>query len=146
VSHLFREEALAELRSRGGPGAVLRVGPRWLVGSFALLLVLVGVGAAAAFTIDIREEAHGPVRVGHDGRSVRVVLPLAFRGDVQHGRTMHVEFGAVRRTARITTVRVRPEGLVARSRLAARLPNTTPRPGRASVRLGSETLFDLLAG
>jgi len=146
VSDLFREEALAELRSRGGPGAVLRMGPRWLVWSFALLLVLVGLGAAAVFTIPVREEAHGPARVGADGRSIRIVLPLAFRGDVQRGTTMHLEFGVVRRTARIKTVRVRPEGLVARSRLAAPLPNTLPRTGRASARLGSETLFDLLAG
>jgi hypothetical protein len=146
VSDLFREEALAELRSRGGPGAVLRVGPRWLVWSFALLLVLVGLGAAAIFTIQVREEAHGPARVGPDGRSVRVVLPLAFRGDVQRGTTMQLEFGIVHRTAHITTVRVRPEGLVARSRLASRLPSTMPHTGRASARLRNETLFDLLGG
>jgi hypothetical protein len=146
VSDIFREEALAELRSRGGPGDVLRVAPRWLVWSFALLLVLVGVGAAGVFTIHVREEAHGTALLGSDGRSVRVVLPLAFRGDVQPGTTMHLEFGVMRRTARIMTVRVRPEGLVARSRLASRLPKTMPRTGRASARVGSETLFDLLGG
>jgi hypothetical protein len=146
VSNIFREEALAELRSRGGPGDVLRVAPRWLVWSFALLLVLVGVGAAALFTIHVREEAHGRALLGSDGRSIHVVLPLAFRGDVQPGTTMHLEFGVMRRTARITTVRVRPEGLVARSRLASRLPNTMPRTGRASARVASETLFDFLGG
>jgi hypothetical protein len=93
-----------------------------------------------------REEAHGTALLGSDGRSIRVVLPLAFRGDVQLGTTMHLEFGVMRRTARITTVRVRPEGLVARSRLASRLPSTVPRTGRASARAGSETLFDLLGG
>jgi hypothetical protein len=146
VSDIFREEALAELRSRGGPGDVLRVAPRWLVWSFALLLVLVGVGAAAIFTIPVREEAHGTALLGSDGRSVRVVLPLAFRGDVQPGTRLHLEFGVMRRTARITAVRVRPEELVARTRLASRLPKTMPRTGRASARVGGETLFDLLGG
>jgi hypothetical protein len=146
VSEIFREEALAELRSGGGPGDVLRVAPRWLVWSFALLLVLVGVGAAAVFTIRVREEAHGSAVLGFDGRSIRVVLPLAFRGDVQPGMTMHLEFGSMRRTARITSVRVRQEGLVARSRLASRLPNAIPHTGRASARVDSETLFQLLGG
>ena len=146
MSDIFREEALAELRSRGGPGDVLRVAPRWLVWSFALLLVLVGVGAAAVFTIHVREEAHGTARLLADGRSIRAVLPLAFRGDVQPGTTMHLEFGVMRRTARITTVSVRPEGLVARSRLASRLPSTMPRAGRASAPVGSKSLFDLLGG
>jgi hypothetical protein len=146
VSDIFREEALEELRSRGGPGDVLRVAPRWLVWSLALLLVLVGAGAAALFTIHVREQAHGTAHVGSDRRSIRVVLPLVFRGDVQPGTSMQLEFGATRRTARITSVRVRPEGLVAESRLASRLPNTMPRTGRASARVGSETLFDLLGG
>ena len=146
MSDIFREEALAELRSRGGPGDVLRVAPRWLVWSFALLLVLVAAGAAALFAIHVREDAHGTALLGSEGRSRRVVLPLAFRGDVHPGTTMHLEFGAMRRTARITSLRVRPEGLVARSRLAARLPNTIPRTGRASARVGSKTLFDLLGG
>jgi hypothetical protein len=146
VSDIFREEALAELRSRGGPGDVLRLAPRWLVWSFGLLLVLVAMSAAAVFTIHVREEAHGTALLGSDGRSIRVVLPLAFRGDVQPGTTMQLEFGVMRRTARIMTVRVRPEGLVARSRLASRLPSTMPRTGRASARVGSETLFDLLGG
>jgi hypothetical protein len=146
VSDIFREEALAELRSRNGPGDVLRVAPRWLVWTFALLLVLLGVGAAAVFTIHVHEEAHGTAVLGSDGRSIRVVLPLAFRGDVQPGTKMQLEFGVIRRTARITTVRVRPEGLVARGRLASRLPNTKSRTGRASAVVGSETLFDLLGG
>jgi hypothetical protein len=146
VNDIFREEALAELHSRGGPGDVLRAGPRWLVWSFALLLALVGVGAAAVFTIPVREEAHGTAVVGSDGRSVKAVLPLALRGDVQPGTTMRLEFGATRRTARITSVRVRPDGLVARSRLVSPLPDTAPRTGRASARVGSETLFDLLRG
>jgi hypothetical protein len=146
VSEIFREEALAELRSRGGPGDVLRVAPRWLVWSFALLLVLVGLGAGAVFVIHVREQAHGTALVGSDGRSIRVVLPLAFRGDVQPGMRMQLKFGVERRTARITSVRVRPEGLVARSRLARRLPNALPHTGRASARAGSETLFDLLGG
>jgi hypothetical protein len=146
VSDIFREEALAELHSRDGPGDVLRAGPRWLVWSLALLLVLVGVGAAAVFTIPFREEAHGTAVVGSDGRSVKAVLPLAFRGDVQPGMTMRLEFGATRQTARITSVRVRPDGLVARSRLVSPLPDTVPHTGRASARVGSETLFDLLRG
>jgi hypothetical protein len=146
VSDIFREEALAELSSRGGPGDVLRLAPRWLVWSFGLLLVLVAMSAAAVFTIHVREEAHGTALLGSDGRSIRVVLPLAFRGDVQPGTTMQLEFGVMRRTARITTVRVRPEGLVAQSRLASRVPSTMPRTGRASARVGSETLFDLLGG
>ncbi len=146
MSGIFREEALAELRSRGGPGDVLRVAPRWLVWSFALLLVLVGAGTAAVFTIPLREEAHGTAHLASDRRSIRVVLPLAFRGDVQPGTTVHLEFGVMRRAARITTIRVRAEGLVAGSRLASRLPNTIPRTGRASARVGSETLFDLLGG
>lgn len=146
MSDIFREEALAELRSRGGPGDVLRVAPRWLVWSFALLLVLVGVGVAAAFTIHVREEAHGTALLGSDGRSVRAVLPLAFRGDVQPETTMRLQFGATRRTARITSVRVRPDGLVAESRLVSRLPDTVPRTGRASARVGSRTFFDLLRG
>jgi hypothetical protein len=146
MSDIFREEALAELRNRGGPGDVLRVAPRWLVWSFALLLVLVGVGAAAVFTIHVREEAHGKALLGSDGRSIRAVLPLAFRGDVQPGTTIHLEFGVMRRTARISTVSVQPEGLVARSRLVSRLPNTMPRTGHASARVGTETLFDLLGG
>jgi hypothetical protein len=146
VSDIFREEALAELHSRGGPGDVLRAGPRWIVWAFALLLVLVGVGAAAAFTIPVREEAHGTAVVGSDGRSVKAVLPLALRGDVQRGMTMRLEFGATRRTARITSVRVRPDGLVAESRLVSRLPDAVPRTGRASARVGSGTFFDLLRG
>jgi hypothetical protein len=146
VSDIFREEALAELHSRGGPGDVLRAGPHWLAWSLALLLVLVGLGAAAVFTIPIREEAHGTALVGSDGRSVRVVLPLVFRGDVQPGVTMRLEFGATQRTTRITSVRARPEGFVAESRLARRLPDGVPRTGRASARVGSGTLFDLLRG
>jgi hypothetical protein len=108
--------------------------------------VLVGASAAAFFTIPVREEAHGTAHVGSDGWTVRVVLPRAFRGDVQPGTTLHLEFGVIRRTVRIMTVRVQPDGLVARSRLASRLPNTMPRTGRASARVGSETLFDLLGG
>ena len=146
MSDIFREEALAQLRSRGGPGDVLRAGPRWLVWSFVLLLALVGLGAAAAFTIHIREEAHGPAVVASDGRSARAVLPLAFRGDVQPGMTIRLEFGATRRTARIASVQFRPDGLVARSRLASPLRDTVPRTGRASARVGSKTLFDLLRG
>ncbi|HZC29564.1 MAG TPA: hypothetical protein VE269_07460 [Gaiellaceae bacterium] len=146
MSNIFREEALAELRSRGGPGDVLRVAPPWLVLSFALLLVLVAAGAAALFAIHVREDAHGTALLGSDGRSIRVVLPLAFRGDVRRGTTMHLEFGVMRRTARITTVRVRPEGLVARTRLASPLPNAMPRTGRASARVDSKNLFDLLGG
>jgi hypothetical protein len=146
IEQLFREEALAELRSRGGPGDVLRVVPRWLVWGFALLLVLVGVGAAAAFTIHVREEAHGTALLGSDGRSVSAILPLGFRGDVQPGTTMRLQFGATRLTARITTVRVRPEGLVAESRLVSPLPDTVPRIGSASARVDSGTLFDLLGG
>jgi hypothetical protein len=146
MSNIFREEALAELHSRGGPGDVLRVAPRWLVWSFALLLVLVGLGAAAVFTIPVREEAHGTAHVGSDGRSVRVVLPLVFRRDLQPGATMRLEFGATRRTARITSVRTRPGGVVVRSRLISKLPDTILRTGRASTRVGGETLFDLLGG
>jgi hypothetical protein len=146
VSKIFREEALAELRSRGGPGDVLRVAPRWLLWSFALLLVLVGAGAAAVFTIPVREKAHGTAHVGSDGRSVRVSLPLAFRGEVHPGTALHLEFGVMRRTVRITTVRVRPEGLVAWSRLASPLPDGVPGTGHASARVGSGTLFDLLGG
>jgi hypothetical protein len=146
VSDIFREEALAELRSRGTPGDVLRVAPRWLVWSFALLLVLVGVGAAAAFTIHLREEAHGTALLASDGRSVRVFLPLAFRGDVRPGTTMRLQFGATRRTAHITSVRVRPDGLVAECRLGSWLPDTVPRTGRATARVDSGTLFDLLRG
>ena len=146
MSDIFREEALAELRSRGGPGDVLRVAPRWLVWSFALLLVLLAAGAAALFTIHVREEAHGTAVRGADGRSIRVLLPLAFRGEVRRGTTMHLEFGVIRPTARVTTVRVRPEGLVARSRLVSPLPSATPRTGRASARIDRKTLFDLLGG
>ncbi|MDQ3875105.1 MAG: hypothetical protein M3322_06065, partial [Actinomycetota bacterium] len=101
---IFREEALAQLRSRGGPGEVLRAGPRWLIWSFPLLLALVGLGAAAAFTIHVGEEARGAAMVSSDGQSVRAVLPLAFRGDVEPGMTIRLEFGATRRTARIASV------------------------------------------
>jgi hypothetical protein len=146
VSDIFREEALAELRSRGGPGDVMRVGPRWLGWGFALLLVLVGVSVAAAFTIHVPEEAHGTALLGSDGRSVRVVLPLVFRGDVHPGTTMRLQFGATRLTARITTVQVHSEGLVAESRLVSPLPDTVPRTGRAWARVDSGTLFDLLGG
>jgi hypothetical protein len=146
VSDIFRGEALAELSSRGGPGDVLRVGPRWLVWGFALLLVLFGVGAAAAFTIHVPEEAHGTALLGSDGRSVSAVLPLAFRGDVQTDSTMQLQFGDTRLTARITTVRVRAGRLVAESRLISPLPDTVPRTGSASTRIGSRTLFDLLGG
>jgi hypothetical protein len=146
VSDIFREEALAELRSRGGPGDVLRVGPRWLVWSFALLLVLVGVGAAAAFTIHVREEAHGTALLGSDGRSLRAVLPLSFRGEVRSGAVIRVDFADTRRTARVTSVHVGAGGLVARARLGSRLPDEVPRRGRASVRIGNETLFELLRG
>jgi hypothetical protein len=146
VSDIFREEALAELSSRGGPGDVLRVGPRWLVWGFVLLLVLFGVGAAAAFTIHVPEEAHGTALLGSNGRSVSAVLPLAFRGDVQTDSTMQLQFGDTRLTARITTVRVRAGRLVAESRLISPLPDTVPRTGSATTRIGSMTLFDLLGG
>lgn len=146
MSDIFREEALAELSSRGGPGDVLRVGPRWLVWGFVLLLVLFGVGAAAAFTIHVPEEAHGTALLGSDGRSVSAVLPLAFRGDVQTDSTMQLQFGDTRLTARITTVRVRAGRLVAESRLISPLPDTVPRTGSATTRIGSMTLFDLLGG
>jgi hypothetical protein len=146
VSDIFREEALAELRSRGGPGDVLRVAPRWLAWSVALLLVLVGVGAAAVLTIHVREEAHGTAVIGEDGRSVEVVLPLAFRGEIRRGTTMRLEFAATRRTARVTSARVEPDGLVTQARLASPLPNGSPRNGRAWARVGSQTLFDLLRG
>lgn len=146
MSDIFREEALAELRSRGGPGDVLRVSPRWLGWSFALLLVLVTLGAAAALTIHVREEARGTASLGVDGRSLRAVLPLAFRGEVRPGAVIRVDFGGTRRTARLTIVQVAPGGLVARARLGSRLPDEVPRVGRASVRIGSETLFDLLRG
>jgi hypothetical protein len=146
VSDIFREEALAELRSRGGPGDVLRVAPRWLIWSFALLLVLIGLGAAATLTIHVREEARGTAVIGEDGRSVKVVLPLAFRGDIRRGTTMRLQFGATRRTARVTSVRVAPGGLATRARLVSPLPDQSPRTGRAWARVGSETLFDLLRG
>jgi hypothetical protein len=146
VSDIFREEALAELRSRGGPGDVLRVAPPWLAWGVALLLVLVGAGAAALFTIHVREDARGTAHVGSDRQSIRVVLPLVFRGEVRPGTSLHLEFGVMRRTARITSVRVRPDGLLAESHLASPLPDTTPRTGRASARVGSQTLFELLSG
>jgi hypothetical protein len=146
VSDIFREEALAELRNRGGSGDVLRAGPRWLVWSFALLLVLVALGAAAALTIHVREEAGGTAVVSTDGRSVRAVLPLGFRGDVRPGATIRLDFGDTRRTARVTRVDIAPDGLVARTRLVSPLPDQVPRTGRASVRIGNETLFDLLRG
>jgi hypothetical protein len=146
VSDIFREEALAELRNRGGSGDVLRAGPRWLVSSFALLIVLVALGAAAALTIHVREEAGGTAVVGTDGRSVRAVLPLGFRGDVRPGATIRLDFGDTRRTARVTRVDIAPGGLVARTRLVSPLPDEVSRTGRASVRIGSETLFDLMRG
>lgn len=146
MSDIFREEALAELRSRGGPGNVLRAGPRWLVWSFVLLLVLIGLGAAAALTIHVREEARGTAVIGEDGRSVKVVLPLAFRGDIRRGARLRLDFGATRRTARVASVHVASGGLVARTRLASRLPDRVPHTGGGSVRVGSETLFDLLRG
>jgi hypothetical protein len=126
VSDIFREEALAELRSRGGPGDVLRAGPSWLAWSFALLLVLVTLES--------------------DGRSVRAVLPLALQGDVRPGATIRLDFAGTRRTARITRVKVAPDGLTARTRLVSPLPDQVPRSGRASVKVGSDTLFDLLGG
>jgi hypothetical protein len=146
VSDIFREEALAEVRSRGGPGDVLRAGPRWVVWSFALLLVLVGLGAAAILTIHVTKEARGTAAVASDGRSARAVLPLALRGEVRPGATIHLELGDMRRTAQVTRVEVTPDGLVARTRLASRLPDDAPHTGRASVDVGSETLFDLLRG
>ena len=146
MSDIFREEALAELRSGGGPGDVLRAGPNWLVWGFAGLLVLVALGVAAALTIHVREEARGTATIGTDGRSVRAVLPLAFRGDVRPGATIRLDFGDTRRTARVTKVQVAPVGLVARTRLLSRLPDQDPRTGRAAVNVGSETLFDLLGG
>jgi hypothetical protein len=146
VSDLFREEALAELRSRGGPGDVLRAGPRWLVWSFALLLMLVALGAAAALTIHVGEEARGTATVDTDGRAVRAVLPLAFRGDVRQGATIRLDFGSTRRIARVTTVQPGPGGLVVRTSLVERLSDDVPRTGRASVEVGSETVFDLVRG
>jgi hypothetical protein len=146
VSDIFREEALAELSSRGGPGDVLRVTPRWLVWGFALLLLLLGVGVAAAFTIHVPEEAHGTALLGSDGLSVRAVLPLAFRGDVRTDSAIELQFGDTRLTARITTVRVRAGRLVAESRLDAPLADTVPRTGSATARIDSRTLFDLLGG
>jgi len=146
VSDIFREEALAELRGRGGPGDVLRAGPRWLVWSFAALLALVAVGVAAAVTIHISEYARGRAIVGADGRSVTAVLPLAFRGEVRPGSTVRLDFHDVRRTARITTIHLGPGGLVARTRLVTPLSDDVPRTGRASVRVGTETLFQLLRG
>lgn len=146
MNDIFREEALAELHSRGGPGDVLRSGPRWLLWSFALLVVLIGLSAAAVFTVPLQVEAQGTVTVGSDGHSVEAVLPLAYRGDVQPGTALRLEFGATRRTARVASVEVRPDGLVARSRLASPLPDKAPRTGRASALLGSETLYDLLRG
>jgi hypothetical protein len=144
VSDIFREEALAELRGRGGPGDVLRAGPRWLVWSFAALLVLVAVGAAAAVTIHIPEHARGPAVA--DGRLVTAVLPLAFRGEVRPGSTIRFDFHGVRRSGQVATVELTPDGLVARTPLARPLAGRAPRAGRASVRVGSETLFDLLRG
>jgi hypothetical protein len=146
VSDIFREEALAELRTRGGPGDVLRAGPTWLVWGFVALLVLIAVGAAAALTIHVPEEAHGTAVAGSGGRSVRAVLPLAFRGEVRRGSTIRLDFAGTRRTARVTKVRVAPRGLVARTLLRSRLPDQVPRTGRASVHIGSQTLFDLLRG
>jgi hypothetical protein len=146
VSDIFREEALAELRNRGGPGDVLRAGPRWLQWSFALLLVLVALGTAAALTIHVGEEARGTAAVEGDGRSVRAVLPLAFRGDVRPGAVIRLDFDDTHRTARVTSLQAAPGGLVARTRLVSVLPDHVPRTGRASVQVGSETLFDLLRG
>jgi len=146
VSDIFREEALEELRSRGGPGDVLRAGPSWLVWSLAALLVLVALGAVAALTIHIREQARGTATVATDGRSVRAVLPLAFRGDVRPGATIHLEFDDLRRAARVTSVQVAPAGLVVRTSLVSRLPDRVRRTGHASVNVGSETLFDLVRG
>ena len=146
MSDLFREEALAELRSRGGPGDVLRAGPGWLVWSLAALLVLVVLGAAAGLTIHVREEARGTATVAADGRSVRAVLPLTFRGDVRPGSTIHLAFDDTRRAARVTSVQVAPAGLVVRTHLVSRLPDGVRRTGHASVNVGSETLFDLLRG
>jgi hypothetical protein len=146
VSDLFREEALAELRGRGGPGDVLRAGPSWLAWSLAALLVLVALGAAAALTIDVREEAHGTATVATDGQSVRAVLPLAFRGEVRPGSMIHLEFDDTFRATRVTSVQVKPAGLVVRTRLVSRLPDGVGRTGRASVNVGSETLVDLLRG
>jgi hypothetical protein len=146
VSDLFREEALQELRGRGGPGDVLRAGPSWLVWSLAALLVLVALGAVAALTVQVREQAHGTATVEADGRSVRTVLPVAFRGDVRPGATIHLEFDDLRRTGRVRSVQVEPAGLVVRARLASRLPEGVRRTGHASVNVGSETLFDLVRG
>jgi hypothetical protein len=146
MSDIFRDEALAELSSRGGPGDVLRVAPRWLVWSFALLLVLVGLGAAVALTIHIPEEARGTAFLGSDGRSVKAILPLAFRGDVRADSTMQLQFGGTVLTARIADVRVDEERLVAEGRLVSPLPDAVPRTGSASTRIDSVTLFDLLGG
>jgi hypothetical protein len=146
MSDIFREEALAELSNRGGPGDVSRVTPRWLVWAFALLLVLVGVGTAAALMINVPEEAHGTAVLGSDGLSVRAVLPIAFRGDVRPDSTMQLRFGDTSLTVRIMTVRVRAERLVAEGRLVAPLADTVPRIGSASVRVDTGTLVDLLGG
>jgi hypothetical protein len=146
VSNIFREEALAELRSRRRPGDVVRASPGWLLWSFALLLVLIGLGATAIFTIHLREEAHGHALVGKDGRSVKVVLPVAFGGDIRRGMTLRLQLGAAHRSAPITSVHVQAGGLVTRARLVPPLRDKSSRTGRGSVRLGSETFFDLLGG
>jgi hypothetical protein len=146
VSDIFREEALAELRSRGGPGNVLRAGPRWLTWGFALLLVLVSLGAVAAATIHFSEEARGTAVVGIAGLRVRAVLPLAFRDEVRPGATIQLDFGDTRRTARVMSVQVDSSRLVVRTRLSPPLPDEAPRTGRASVSVGSETLVDLVRG
>ncbi|MGR6967852.1 hypothetical protein ACU610_25660 [Geodermatophilus sp. URMC 61] len=164
---LFRREAL-EYRSRPRqPGAVLQVGAPWVRWLYWVVLALVAVGLALAFTVRVELTASGPALVDPQARTFVAVLPAVAGTEPQDGHPLrldvagqagwgdvpatvtHVQaadeadirrvgFSSFPQPAVLVTGVLRPGGGATPATPSARLT------GRAVVVLGSERAFSLV--
>jgi hypothetical protein len=163
---IFRQEAL-EFRARGRdtPGGVVRLGARWIHGTYWMTLVLLAAAVTGIFFIRTDESTSGPAMV--DGRTgtVTALLPAAAGPDLAkaQGFTVTLPGG---QSARITGLHarladvasIRRAGLVppaqptilltgrlSRDAAAASVARDAHLQAQASAVLRSESLADVLA-
>jgi hypothetical protein len=163
---IFRLEAL-EFRTRGRdvPGAVVRLGSRWIRWTYRATLVLVLAAVASMWFIRTGETTAGPAVIDGPAGTVTALLPAVVASDMAHSQGLTVALPGGR-SARVSGLRVQLAGAAA-IRAAGLTPLSQPAilvtgrlvPGsaaaaaeqeprlrtQASVLLRSESLADVLA-
>ncbi len=137
----FREEALLHHRRQRGPGAVLRIGPRWTRWAFWALATLAAAALVAAGVARVDRERFVPATV--EGTTVRAMLDPDSAKRVRPGdRARFVPAGPGRRPVPARIVSVTGAAVTARVETPVAVAAGTLR-----VRVGTRSLLrDLIPG